>query len=452
MNKFYFKNKVIISLFIAIIISSSSIVVPAVNNTKTYDITKSNNKIGILYKNNFNIKGFIEKINNNSKISNEDLYNEIDKYLKNRNLKIDFSYFNSLCNELKEKFGYELINDLFIFIYGSMKYINSNNLTLRELRNLLNDETAFLYNGIKSIIDTEQSSDNLSNYISEIFNSIRSFNCYNDPFETYWAKYSYAKCVWDGYLPAKGDSISNRNVAKNGLLGAGILKLWSGGNYYDWSENAAKYIIGVEEETGSAFFYLLNIIGITTIGALLVSGGFSYGWGYVSGDVGKLTVGGALAIIGLIVGLFLLYYDWIVLTYFLFGSNFYFEMMRYGNVDFIVHVVDQNNNDIKTPCNVVARSVDAYGKNESLCGKDDVNWSVNEFTYLLKKVGNNDGSMFSLHGSQESPEKWKKAVPPPGIWSFTVNAPGYSTGYLELNEEILPGEFYNLTIKINKIN
>jgi len=342
-------------------------------------------------------------------------------------------------------------NEFMSFLKIILQYLNSNEMSVNELYSSFHNDIKVIYTDIKSVLDVTSSEYNSLNSIYdllELYNAETS-NSGDTVFETYWGKYGLAKCYWDGYMPSLNSAKpSTRNVNKN-------LGLWRGDNYYVWSEEGAKYILGTNE-TPQATFYMLNLIGVGLFGIAILSGSFLFARGLFGNDVnsvGFLALGGGLSLFGFLICFALLWYDWTVLNYFLFGSNAYLECLRTGNVDFIVNVVNETGNYINTSCTVIARSTDAFGKeNEPVYpGFDNVSWSVNEFEYQMVKISNYNSdkySVFSLHSAQESPDRWEKAVPPPGIWDFTVNADGYKEEKYILKEEIHPGNCFNITIKL----
>ena len=446
------KYKILGILMVSLVFMAFNIV-PIIQGSEIHQIMNYRNEDYLDFKS-FNLIDFLEKINDQGKTNEDNVFIELQKYSSNNNFKLSSLLFVSICNRIKRNFGEEGYNEFMIFFEKLLRYSNSNNLTLQNIYrsfhiNLkqIQKQIQLFNNGLKTDLE-------YSGFLKDLLDitkpDIRSQEA--STFEAYWEKYGQAKCYWDGYMPSLNSPEPNkaRNVYER-------LGIWRGDNYYDWSENAAKYILGTEDSP-QASFYILNVFGVG-ISALVISIGLPlFLMGLFSGgndSIGKLTLGGGLSLIGVIIVSGLLWYDWNVLNYFLFGTNAYLECLRFGNVDFMVHVINETGYDINTSCTVIARSTEAFDKENQPVypGFYDVNWSTDEFEYSLEKVANynaNEHSIFSLHSAQESPEKWKKAVPPPGIWSFTVNAGGYQEEVFTLTEEIGPGECFNITIQLKK--
>lgn len=381
-------------------------------------------------------------------ITKEKIYERINEFLDKEPNTLSKSSFEMIYHRLEHLLGKEQMNHYLTILDWIINDIKDNDNSLFQcIREYYQSKNEFidLITTNSDTIDIE----NIELILDKVpLNQERSIQI-NDEFGEYWKRYRRAKCFWDGYMPKKGGEPSDRNVNKR-------IGLWRGENFYNWSEGAADYILGTEEETGTAPFFLMNIGGFILFAIAVGLGVPSFLLG-LPDTVGLLTLGGGLSIFGLIVVGLMLAYDWTVLNYFLFGVNGYLECQRFGNVDFIVHIVDEQNNDITKPCTVIARNENAFDKEGQPVypGFEEVNWSTKEFEYNMKKVENNDGnkfSTFSLHSSQKSPEKWEKAVPPPGTWSFTVNAEGYKPKEYVIDDEISPGECFNLTIKIHQLD
>lgn len=438
---------------IGVMLVLTATVLPAINGSQLNNLLQEAKSFENNTKENTLVR-YLTQINNRDFTNKKEIFNEMQAYLS-----IDdnsFSFFNDLCSHLEKKLGSQVFDELMNFMFGALKYLNENELEMEQLNTVLYEKIASIKASLLSLdgeIDErgqlfERNHDFLAIYSSEEPSCMQT----NSAFDEYWIKYGRAKCFWYGYMPSTSGDPSKFNVNR------GFVGLWSGENFYQWHQNAVDYIIGLDENTGKApFVQLMNVgIAISLFLAMLSSGIFSAG--FFSSNPEWILAGGVLSIIGLMASILTAGYLYIVLYYFLFGSNAYFEMQRFGNVDFTVHVVNETGYDITSDISVVANSVDAYEKydnNEPVYPQfENVNWSYKEFEYELVRVidqsGNEEPSTFCLHGAQESAEKWKKAVPPAGEWRIVVDAEGYEKEEYIAERELLPGECVSFTITLTE--
>lgn len=452
-------NIKIIGIFIAIIIFLGFSIFPAMQGIENIRIIKRENDIQ-LDKNNFDIVEFLDKMENQDDATDEDAFYEIQNYLNDKDIDPSLLIFNYLCNRIKNNMGEKEYNNFISFFEKMLQYLNSNDITIMELYSLFSNDIKLILTDLSYVLDGFKSENDFFDKIEDLLEIYKTekTNFGDSEFDVYWDKYTRAKCYWAGYLPQKSedeDEKGSPNIDSN--VNKGLIKLWIGDNFRQWSDRAATYIIGVEEDTGTAPFWLLNQALFIVVAILAVTSVPIFIHGFLTESNVKLVLGGGLALIGLFAFSLMMYYDWITFVYFLFGTNGYLECHRFGNVEFMVHVIDENGSDVKTSCIVTAKSknaFDIFDQNNPPYPGFEVNWTIDEeFEYQMEKVTNDNGnySIFSLQSSQKSPEKWERAVPPPGMWTFTVSATGYQPTVYHTKEPIKPGECFNITIPLEKL-
>ena len=406
---------------------------------------------------------YLKQIQQQKTTNKNEVFREVQRYLS-----IDEAQgsimFDYLCNRLVKDMGPETFDEFMHFLFVTLQYLNTHDMDIKDINTGLYEKILSIQNGLESEKNEADSLKSIIEKNQEYLNGIKfeETGCMNSEstFERYWTEYGKAKCYWDGYMPTPTGNNGyapnkNRNVNQNK-----IFSLWAGENFYDWHQYAIDYIIGLDDQTGKATFVQLIILGVGASAIMLIVSSIIWSIGFFSGNEDWILIGGFVALIGLLCASLTAFYLYRVLYYFLYGSNAYFEMQRYGNVDLIVHVTDETGSSIPVYMTVTAKNTDAvlkYDQGEPVYpGFTDVNWSSEEFIYDLARVndqyGNPEVSTFCLHAAQESPEKWKKAVPPPGNWVIYIDANGYETnknGY-PIPAELGVGDCYSMTIQLKE--
>jgi hypothetical protein len=447
-------------ILVALMLVLSATLLPAIHGSKINTILETH-----LSETTENIDqtllNYFEKMAEREVGNQNDILGEMQTYLSYGDNDLSHQ-FNEIYNILQSNMDEQEFNDLMSFMLSTLRFLNSNEMKISTINNLLKDTIKSIKTDLGSVNTDDALNDNFVKSYVDFFEEndgepipdIQS----NSAFETYWTRYGKAKCYWFGYMPWKtGENEFGPRKIWN--VNTGWIGLWSGSNFYDWHQRAVDYIIGLEEETGKSTFVQLMNLGIAASLIFFFISLVVWLSGFLVGNPNWILAGGGVALLGSIFALVTAYYLYVVLYYFLYGSNAYFEMQRYGNVEFTIHVINETGNDITSYITVQAVSDDAsfkYETNEPVYPNfGEVPWEISEFEYDLKKVkdefGNEEPSTFCLHSAQESPEKWKKAVPPPGIWSFTVDAVGYKPEEYTLKQEILPGECFNITIQLKEL-
>jgi hypothetical protein len=447
-------------IIVALMLVVSATLLPAIHGSKINSLLETHLP-KITENDDKNLIYYFKKMNERGVGTEIEILNEIQIYLS-----CEKSYLSTQLHQiyttLQNKLGEQEFNDFMGFMLATLRYLNSNGLEINDINNLLygtvgsirteilstNNDISLDEKAIKSYVDLFKLTEDEQIPKTQL----------NSHFETYWIRYGKAKCYWYGYMPGPAGE-NEFGPIKIWNVNTNRIGLWSGTNFYDWHQNAVDYIIGLEEDTGKSTFVQLMNLGIALSLILFIASIVIWGFGFFSSNDNWILFGGGIALFGLMTAIITAYYLYVVLYYFLYGSNAYFEMQRYGNVDFIVHVINETGKDITSDISVKATSTDAslkYNNNEPVYPEfENVPWSIHEFEYDLAKVkdqyGNDKPSTFCLHSSQETPEKWKKAVPPPGTWSFIVNAAGYTQKIYNLEDEILPGECFTVTIPLQEL-
>jgi len=152
-------------------------------------------------------------------------------------------------------------------------------------------------------------------------------------------------------------------------------------------------------------------------------------------------VGGLFGIFGAIFTFILLYYDWYILLYFLFGVNAFMMMFEWGNINHIVEV--RGDDEALNNTKVTAYSLGAenkYNENGGLFEGTNVSWHLCEFEYDMQPINEtskvNNSKYFAINypgyeyddeHDYTSHKQWDNAVPPSGDWKIVVESEGFDT-------------------------
>lgn len=446
-------------LVVAMLMISATFL-PAIHGSTVNSIIET--QLGSLNTKDDEVAQYLQQITDRKGANKKEVFKEVQRYLC---LDGDqgSSLFSFLCNGLLKEMGQVGFDEFMSFMLASLTYVNDHDMDVQEANTLIYKRIESIQNDLILAQNDMCSLEEILSDNQDIFNGEDSpETCCIIPgsdFETYWNRYGKAKCYWDGYMPGKTGE-NEFGPTKLWNVNRRWIGLWVGENFYDWHQNAVDYIIGLDEETGKAPFVQLMNIGISASALFFILSAIIYSTGFFSSNANWILAGGLIALIGLFCASLTAFYLYVVLYYFLYGSNAYFEMQRYGNVDLIVHVINQTGSDISSALDVKAVSADAVYKedhNEPVYPNfQDVTWSSEEFNYDLVRLndqhGNREPSTFCLHAAQQSPEKWKQAVPPPGNWVIYIDAEGYITeekGY-PIEDELVFGDCYSITIQLTK--
>lgn len=390
-----------------------------------------------------------------SKISN--IINKKDEVLSVQDEDIIVSnYLNTIYRSIELDKGF--IKCYFSFIQQTLNYLESTDLSIFELHHIINKEMIEVYDEFNDMLNGKIANDQQSSTCS-LVEKVEFLNENNNPlnqddFETYWIKFRRAKGIWAGYYPNTNYEPDPRNNVKK--------YFWYGDNFYDWYEGdlgAALFLFGRQPGVDSQFeknnrnYGLIGAV-FELFGAYLVQKGFRA----PGGDILLSTVGGIFAFCGSIFLGLLLVYDYFALTYFLFGVNSLIETIYFGNVNFVVNVVNNSGFPIDN-CKITAYSVEADKKQGTNFEVGD--WNISEFTYVLGKMESPYIGWYSLteryvESPEEHPmEKFIQAVPPPGHYNLSIIPPdgwiGDDEDGIIINEigPLSPNRSLNLTVVLD---
>lgn len=240
-----------------------------------------------------------------------------------------------------------------------------------------------------------------------------------DNFEEYWQWYSKGKKIWAGnFVDKDGEFIPTPLLVLNWLKGE---------NFSDWYYQASDFIWGIKDVTEYAQFRIINyFIFLVSAGFFLISV-----IGYIIGlfnYTGGFYVGGLFGIVGSLFTFILLYWDWYIMLYFLFGVNAFMMLFEWGHINHVVEVIGDP--EALNNTKVTAYSLNAenkYNENGGIFEGTDVSWHLSEFEYHLYPIEETSNvsnkNYFAINypeyqyddkDEDTSHKQWEKAVPPPG--------------------------------------
>lgn len=417
------KRLVIGSLIIISILCMTQLGTPVIYGSNTINIIENKKEN---YLNSYQeISDFIDSIIElKDTVTFDIVFDDINNYLKDtKSDSITKESFTSFCECLKNELGEE---EFLIFL--SILHIileNSNNNVFQLFYKYLvmdirfkNEINGFL-NNPKMNPTHKQNIDNYENQNSIIGNENNQEN-----FVSYWQWYEKGKKIWAGnFVNKDGEFITTPILAIN---------WWKGENFSDWYYQAADFIWGIEGVTQFPQFRLINT-GLSIMSYLFFIIAII---GYLSGLMGSdagFEVGGLFGIFSVALFIILLFWDWYILLYFLFGTNAFLMMLEWGNVDFFVEL--KGDKSVIDNCEIKAASINAEIKYDETNGNFDrgVTWSLCEFEYTLHSQEEMDYKENTNYYSISYPEyvyddadkntahkQWQKAVPPSGDWRLSV--------------------------------
>lgn len=430
-NKILFlKRKAILGTIISVIVLfSTNTLVPAVygNHTNNFIDAKreffANTDEGLLE--------FINEIYNvGADVNDQEVFEKFNAYLRKQNYEeITYHEFGKFIN-LSEIYIGKDNNDLFMsFLSYLFNEANREGFKLRQFYRQFNTNCREVFKNINQLHKIKDfNSIQAVEDRKENDNSFKDLNIYtnnNKDFDNYWEWYSKGKKIWAGnFVDDEG------NIRQRPLL---IINSWNGSNFSDWYYNAANFLWGIEGVVDYPMFRLINN-GLSLLSFIFFVISII---GYFSGIVGNsevgFAVGGLFGIFGYGIIFILLFWDWYILLYFLFGTNAFLMMFEWGNVEFNVEVT--GNQTLIDSCIVHAASLSAkekYIETGGTFNKVDVKWYLSEFEYELKIQNENNEENSSWHSicypeytyddedKDKAHKQWEKAVPPPGDWRISV--------------------------------
>lgn len=426
---------ILLTLLTSVILLSTSTIAPAVYSRDTTILTEKSK-----FSFDDDIKDVIDFIEYVCENNTENIYEMLIQYNHSKE-----------GNKLTDKIDINLILSIFNYI---IKETNEDDQTPMEFYHLFKNKEIKFFELFSNFDYEEYSGKNI--LIKEVIDPINPYfnlqsdgSSNNNNFEKYWINYSKAKAIWAGNIPRKTNIPS-----KNQFM---PFKVWSGVTFHEWYLNGCNFLFGLNDKQGESTFYIVNKVGWYAVTALFIFCLFSFIWGVFGNSVEMAFMSAAMTgSLGLLVSVLLLYLDFNIMLYLMFGVNDFLNMFEWGNVDLVVQL--KGDQETLNSCTVEAYNENAYSKDGSNLYEDlDVPWSLDEFTYeLVLANGNENNDVYTICYPEYIPKdddgtihsQWEKAVPPPGDWTVRV---------LDQNENVIatqtitdaePRTSYFITIEI----
>jgi len=378
------KKAVLTSIVVIIMLFSATAIVPNISSSST-----------------------IELLEKSKKNKNSDENYIITELLENINSKKNNNYFNIdnyfIDDELKKYF-----ESLIVTIFN---YAQSNDINVLDLVRTIRSEFKEIFGYFEKIAIGEKMPYELNRKTQNFLSTIQDHMEINTNQEDYWDLYEDAMDLYDGHLKIFG--IIDRDVFNKWP------KLWRGDNFNKWWDEGVEYLWNDYDRLFDSQFEITNRdYGIAFLFLIMV--GYIFSWSGLKEERTEFYAIGTLAFsVSSIVGIVLLAYELLTLSYFSAGIILRLTLRTLGDVDIILNIVNETVNKTRgiEGCLIEVLNTDA----EKELG---VNYSDGDFTYTLVPSGNNE-SWYTLH-DRPIIEKWVKPITPPGNWEITIlEADGY---------------------------
>jgi len=453
-ENFLLVNKAAIGSLISVFIlcSASMLVPPVLGSRNIEEIQKIQDNLSI--ENNI----FLSNIENNKVTIKYDFLDSLNKYLISMDLlPLSIDAYSKFYNEIENEYGKELIKIYLGILNYFIREANSYDLSINEVYKKFKSDIAF--DGFKQTnVDKVRANTEISESFDQDIPIPTQKKASN--FEEYWEWYRKGKIIWAGnFVNADGESIRTPSI---------VFNFWKGTNFHEWYYEAADYIWGIQGVTKYSQFRILNWLLFwpsIACGAISLIGFLS---GFLMSSVEGYAIGSLFGLAGIICLILLIYNDYYIFLYYLFGTNAFMMMFEWGNINPIIEI-KSNDPGVFSSCKVTAINNDVekkyietggvFGNNNG----DPVTWSLEEFEYDLhieseqtidEKIRTYSISYpdyyYNDHSKNSAHKQWEKAVPPPGNWTITIEAPGYKTITRTItNAE--PRTDYHLIVELEKI-
>jgi len=438
------KNKaVVLSVFTVISICFASTGSAAINGSGVIDFLDGKNKQLSIQEEYQFVSDFFGDVIINKNLSSQEMFLILEKYNSNNKNKISYNSFDNFFRYIEKKFGEELTGVFLSVLLKSLQYIDSSDITLFELNflmqekmNYFKEEVNYTYIEINDLINGKKNFNELSDSSLNLIELVDVPTNDNNNFDDYWIEYGRAKGYWHGFYPIGVGTIEpDLNVRD---------LLWHEPNFYDWFYEASEYIYG-EDGWQLRDFEGWNLAGGALFSLCMVVVIISFIIGL--SDPTYFLVAVFPGLLAPLLGLTLLFYDYLALTHFLFGTNSFLRLLsadfveddedywESNEVNIIVNVINETN--ITMPgCTIYANNTDIslkdpnpieWGNWVNELGSEEV-WDQSEFNYILGElIVENNNILYCLF-NRDKP-KYDKTVPPPGDWSLFIKPPPGS-GYV----------------------
>ncbi len=453
--------KIFFGIFAVSMLFLSSSIFPAIQGSNVSNLITSEDTI----ENNaaeFKLAEYLKKIHGQDISQNVNILPELQKYLFDENSKGPL-FFEYIFKAMRNNIGDDEFDELMSFVIVTLQYLKSHEMNLVDFNNLLNKRIDLIQSHLHSIANGQNSEEIFTTDNSVLLDSSKTekVSNMNSDFEEYWNRYERAKVTWDGNV-----------IDEEGKLvwfPKYILNNWRGDNFHQWFYRACNYLYGIQDVKPFSDFRINNwiIFSISVVLGICSVLGFFYGFaGHDSGYV----LGNFAGVFAMLFFFILAAKNYYTLQYFLFGINEFMMLFEWGNVKPIVEITSDdpqifNSLEVKAISENAKQKYDEMDGFIPVVGRDAVEWSIDEFTYELHVESeqsydeNSKSRIYTIcypeysymdTDMESAHAQWKKAVPPPGDWTFYIEADGIKPVDPIKIEDIKPREAFRLTVELER--